>query len=96
MKKTRIPSVLALVASLALLGCGDLGTAPSLDELGPEFRGAPPSECPPGFEHVDLAGSPASELNDPNLVDGNGDGHVCKGTRGGKTFFTDNNAGSRH
>ena len=33
----RIPSVLALVASLGLLGCGDLATPPSLDELGPEF-----------------------------------------------------------
>ena len=34
----RIPGVLALVASLALLGCGDRATAPSLDEgLGPQL-----------------------------------------------------------
>jgi len=38
MRALRIPSVLALVASLALLGCGDLGTAPSLDELGPQLE----------------------------------------------------------
>ena len=34
---SRIPSVLALVASLALLGCGDLGTGPSAE--APQFRG---------------------------------------------------------
>ncbi len=35
MRAFRIPSVLALVASLALLGCGDLGTGPSVD--APQF-----------------------------------------------------------
>ena len=33
----KIPSVLTLVASLAFLGCGDLATPPSLDELGPQL-----------------------------------------------------------
>lgn len=33
----RIPSVVAVVASLALLGCGDRATAPSSDELGPQL-----------------------------------------------------------
>ena len=38
MRAFRIPSVLAVVASLALLGCGDLGTGPSLDGFDPEFN----------------------------------------------------------
>jgi len=37
MRAFRIPAALMVVASLALLGCGDLGTAPSLDGLGPDL-----------------------------------------------------------
>ncbi len=40
MRALRIPSVLALVASLALLGCGDLVTGPSVD--APQFDRAGP------------------------------------------------------
>ncbi len=37
MRIFRIPGALTVVASLALLGCGDRATAPSLDELGPQL-----------------------------------------------------------
>ena len=94
-----IPTVFTFVACLALLGCGDLGTGPSVDELGPEFRRVPASPCPPGFTEKDLQDDAAEiaaldALNDPALVDGNGDTKICVGTRGGQTFFTDNNVGT--
>jgi len=77
MKKIRIPSALALVASLALLGCGDLGTAPSVDELGPEFRGVPIRACPPGFTEQAPSGV-AQEA-----IDHNGDNKICVNNVGG-------------
>ena len=64
----RIPGVLALVASLALLGCGDRATAPSLDELGPQqlYVGNPVIE-------VDINIKPGS---DPNSINPNGNGFI--------------------
>ncbi len=38
MRAFRIPATLLVVTSLALLGCGDRATAPSLDELGPQLN----------------------------------------------------------
>ena len=71
----RIPSALALVASLALVGCGDLGTGPSVD--GPEFRGGPTRFCPPGFDVVAVSGAVQE------AVDHNGDDMICVNGRGG-------------
>ena len=76
MRAFRIPSVLALVASLALLGCGDIA-GPSLDELGPEFRGGPTRVCPPGFtKQVPIGVVQAA-------IDANEDGQICVGPGGG-------------
>ena len=78
-----IPSVLALVASLALLGCGDVA-APSVDELGPQFsvherpgsENVPIGVCPPGFTSVASPGGTDTEVAyDP--VDANRNNIIC-------------------
>jgi len=76
MRAFRIPSVLAVVASLALLGCGDLGTGPSVD--APEFRGGQGVRaCPQGFDLVDAIGAVQQ------AVDHNDDGQICVRPGGG-------------
>ncbi len=84
MHEFRIPSALALVASLALVGCGDLGTAPSVDELGPQFsvherpgrENVPIGVCPPGFISVASPGGTDTEVAyDP--VDANRNNIIC-------------------
>ena len=71
MRAFRIPAALVVVASVALVGCGDLGTAPSVDERGPEFRGGPTRDCPPGFS-LQAPSGVAQEA-----VDHNDDGMIC-------------------
>ncbi len=60
MRAFRIPAVFLVVASLALLGCGDLATPPNSDELGPPllmaFGGIP----------VDIDIKPGSDPNSIN------------------------------
>ena len=58
-----IPTAFAFVASLALLGCGDLATPPSLDD-GPQLATAPPTP------RVEIDIKPGS---DPNSINCNND-----------------------
>ncbi len=61
MRAFRISAPLLVVASLALIGCGDRATAPSLDELGPQqiYVGNPVIE-------VDIDIKPGSDPNSIN------------------------------
>ena len=79
MRAFGIPAALMVVASLALLGCGDLATPPSLDGLGPQFVLPPP----PTPEVVAIDIKPGS---DPNSINTKGMGMIAVAILGSASF----------